>query len=48
MLFDATVAALATRLTSPVWTYNHRFDLMRVAVWRQSGHDWFRPNPLNF
>jgi predicted nucleic acid-binding protein len=33
-LFDATVAALATRLALPVWTYDHHFDLMRVAVWR--------------
>ena len=33
-LFDATVAALATRLGLPVWTYDHHFDLMRVAVWR--------------
>lgn len=34
-LFDATVAALATRLELEVWTYDHHFDLMRVAVWRQ-------------
>lgn len=33
-LLDATVAALATRLGLPVWTYDHHFDLMRVAVWR--------------
>ncbi len=33
-LFDATVAALAARLGLPVWTYDHHFDLMRVAVWR--------------
>lgn len=33
-LVDATVAALATRLGLPVWTYAHHFDLMRVAVWR--------------
>ena len=33
-LFDATVAALATRLGLPVWTYDHHFDLMRAAVWR--------------
>lgn len=33
-LFDATVAALATRLGLDVWTYDHHFDLMRVAVWR--------------
>ncbi len=33
-LFDATVAALATRLSLEIWTYDHHFDLMRVAVWR--------------
>jgi predicted nucleic acid-binding protein len=33
-LFDATVAALATRLSLPVWSYDHHFDLMRVGVWR--------------
>ncbi|MCU1296053.1 MAG: putative nucleic acid-binding protein [Acidobacteriaceae bacterium] len=33
-LFDATVATLAARLSLPVWTYDHHFDLMRVAVWR--------------
>jgi predicted nucleic acid-binding protein len=33
-LFDATVAALATRLNLEVWTYDHHFDLMRVPVWR--------------
>jgi predicted nucleic acid-binding protein len=33
-LFDATVATLAARLGLQVWTYDHHFDLMRVAVWR--------------
>jgi predicted nucleic acid-binding protein len=33
-LFDATVAALATRLNLEVWTYDHHFDAMQVAVWR--------------
>jgi predicted nucleic acid-binding protein len=33
-LFDATVAALATRLGLEVWTYDHHFDVMRVGVWR--------------
>jgi len=32
--FDATLAVLATRLGMEVWTYDHHFDLMRVAVWR--------------
>ena len=33
-LFDATVAAMASRLGLDVWTYDHHFDLMRVGVWR--------------
>jgi len=33
-LFDAVAAVLATRLKLEVWTYDHHFDLMRVAVWR--------------
>lgn len=33
-LFDALVATLAHRLNMEVWTYDHHFDLMRVAVWR--------------
>jgi hypothetical protein len=33
-LFDATVASLATRLGVEVWTYDHLFGLMRVAVRR--------------
>lgn len=33
-LFDATVAILAVRLNLQVWTYDHHFDVMRVAVWR--------------
>ena len=33
-LFDAIVAVLAQRLGAEVWTYDHHFDLMRVAVWR--------------
>lgn len=33
-LFDATVAALALRLSLEVWTYDHHFDVMRVPVWR--------------
>jgi predicted nucleic acid-binding protein len=32
-LFDATVAAIATRLELEVWTYDHHFDVMRVPVW---------------
>ena len=33
-LFDALVASLSRRLGLEVWTYNHHFDVMRVAVWR--------------
>lgn len=33
-LFDATLAALATRLRLEVWTYDHHFDAMRIPVWR--------------
>jgi predicted nucleic acid-binding protein len=33
-LFDAVTAVMATRLGMQVWTYDHHFDLMRIAVWR--------------
>lgn len=33
-LFDASLAALATRLNLPVWTYDRHFDVMRVRIWR--------------
>lgn len=33
-LFDGAVAALAERLSLPVWTYDHHFDVMQVGVWR--------------
>jgi predicted nucleic acid-binding protein len=33
-LFDATVAVLAARLDTPVWTYDHHFDMMRTTIWR--------------
>jgi predicted nucleic acid-binding protein len=33
-LFDALVATLSVRLELEVWTYDHHFDAMRVAVWR--------------
>ena len=33
-LFDALAATLASRLGLEVWTYDHHFDVMRVAVWR--------------
>jgi predicted nucleic acid-binding protein len=34
ILFDAALAALASRLGIEVWTYDHHFDVMRAAVWR--------------
>jgi len=33
-LLDALVATLAHRLRLEVWTYDHHFDVMRIAVWR--------------
>ena len=33
-LFDAVTAVVATRLRVNVWTYDHHFDVMKVAVWR--------------
>ncbi len=33
-LFDAALAALASRLRLEIWTYDHHFDVMRARVWR--------------
>jgi predicted nucleic acid-binding protein len=33
-LFDAVLAVLARDADVPVWTYDHHFDLMKIAVWR--------------
>jgi predicted nucleic acid-binding protein len=33
-LVDATVAAIAKRLSLQVWTYDYHFDVMRAEVWR--------------
>ncbi len=33
-LFDTVLAVLGERLTLPIWTYDHHFDLMKIAVWR--------------
>ena len=33
-LFDASLAAMSDPLGLPVWTFDHHFDVMRVAVWR--------------
>jgi predicted nucleic acid-binding protein len=35
-MFDAVTAVLARRLELPVWTYDHHFDVMRIAVWRNN------------
>jgi predicted nucleic acid-binding protein len=33
-LVDAVIAEIADRLGTPVWTFDHHFDVMRVDVWR--------------
>ena len=33
-LFDALLAVMSERFDLPVWTFDHHFDVMRVAVWR--------------
>jgi predicted nucleic acid-binding protein len=33
-LFDALLGILASRMGVQVWTYDHRFDVMRIPVWR--------------
>lgn len=33
-LVDAVLAQLSMRLSAPVWTYDHHFDVMGVTVWR--------------
>lgn len=33
-LFDALLAVMSDRFDLPVWTYDHHFDVMQVAVWR--------------
>jgi predicted nucleic acid-binding protein len=35
-MFDAVTAAVSRRLTMPVWTYDHHFDVIRVEVWRDA------------
>lgn len=32
-VFDAVTAAVCVRMASPVWTYDHHFDVMRVPFW---------------
>jgi predicted nucleic acid-binding protein len=33
-LVDAVIAEISNRLAAPVWTFDHHFDVMSVAVWR--------------
>lgn len=33
-LFDALLAVLSKRFATPVWTFDHHFDVLRVDVWR--------------
>jgi len=33
-MFDAVTAVVSRRLSMPVWTYDHHFDVVRVEVWR--------------
>jgi len=33
-LVDAVLAVVSSRLASPVWTFDHHFDVLRAEVWR--------------
>ena len=33
-LFDTVLAAMSDRLETPVWTFDHHFDVLRVDVWQ--------------
>jgi predicted nucleic acid-binding protein len=33
-MFDAVTASISRRLSLPVWTYDHHFDVVGVEVWR--------------
>jgi hypothetical protein len=33
-MFAAVTAVVGRRLSMPVWTYDHHFDVVRVEVWR--------------
>lgn len=33
-LFDAVIAAIASRTGMEVWTYDHHFEVMRTKIWR--------------
>ena len=36
-LFDSVLAISSQRLGTPIWTYDHHFEILRAAVWRPSG-----------
>lgn len=33
-LADALLGVVSVRMSLPIWTYDHHFDVMRVSVWR--------------
>jgi predicted nucleic acid-binding protein len=33
-LFDAVLCVVGRRLLTPIWTYDHQFDVMQANVWR--------------
>ena len=35
-MFDAVAAVVSRRLSLPVWTYDHHFDIVQVEVWRDA------------
>jgi predicted nucleic acid-binding protein len=35
-MFDAVAAVVGSRLSLPIWTYDHHFDVVRVEVWRDA------------
>ena len=34
-MFDAVAAAVSRRLSLPVWTYDHHFDVVLIEVWHK-------------
>ena len=35
-MFDAVAAAVSRRLSLPVWTYDHHFDVVLIEVWQNA------------
>jgi hypothetical protein len=35
-IFDAVTAVVSRRPKMPVWTYNYRFEVVRIEVWRDA------------